>query len=99
MEFKSIMTLETKDSATIESESGSREGDSCFSNLDGYMKWFAFHPSQMTKPQEYYLGKVVHVGSMRTVWGFRIVQVPGECLFADVEAGTDEWLNESIEDS
>lgn len=44
-------------------------------------------------------GKVVQAGGMRTVWGFRIVQVPGECLFTDVEAGKDEWMNESIEDS
>ena len=43
--------------------------------------------------------KVVQAGGMRTVWEFRIVQVPGECLFADVEAGTDEWMNESVEDS
>ena len=34
--------------------------------------------------------KGVQAGGMRTVWRFRIVQVPGECLFADVEAGTDE---------
>ncbi len=63
-----------------------------------YMKYFAFHPSQMTEPHESYFRRLYTLTECGRYEDYRVVQVPGEFQFSDVEAGTDERLNKFIED-
>lgn len=72
--------------------------DRYFRDFERYMKWFAFHPSQMTEPHESYFRRLYTLTECGHYEDYRIVQVPGEYRFEDVEAGTDERLNEFIED-
>lgn len=66
--------------------------------FERYMKYFGFYISQMTEPHESYFRRLYTLAECGRYEDYRVVQVPGEYLFADVEAGTDERLNEFIAD-
>lgn len=66
--------------------------------FESYMKYFAFHPSRMTEPHESYFRRLYTLAECGRYEDYFVVQVPGEFQFSDVEAGTDERLNEFIED-
>lgn len=65
--------------------------------FESYMKYFSFHPSQMTEPHESYFRRLYTLAECGRYEDYRVVQVPGEFQFSDVEMGTDERLNEFIE--
>lgn len=66
--------------------------------FERYMKYYGFHISQMTEPHESYFRRLYTLTECGRYEDYRIVQVPGEYRFVDVEAGTDEQLNELIAD-
>lgn len=68
------------------------------SGFEGYMKYYAFHPSQMTEPHESYFRRLYTLTECGRYEDYCVVQVPGEFQFSDVETGVDERLNEFIED-
>lgn len=66
--------------------------------IERYMEFFAFHPSQMTEPHESYFRRLYTLTECGRYEDYRVVQVPGEFQFSDVEVGTDERLNKFIAD-
>lgn len=66
--------------------------------FERYMKYFGFYISQMTEPHESYFRRLYTLTECGRYEDYFIVQVPGEFQFPDVEAGTDEQLNEFIAD-
>ena len=69
-----------------------------FNNFKSYMNYFAFYPSQMTEPVKSYFRRLYTLTECGNYDDYFIVQVPSEFQFSEVGAGTDEQLNEFIED-
>ena len=67
-----------------------------FTHFSSYMNYFTFHPSQMTEPVKSYFRRLYTLMECGNHDDYFIVQVPGEFQFPEVEAGTDEQLNEFI---
>lgn len=93
-----IRHKETVDSKRVGSFSLNNSASAYFDYFRAYMKHFAFHPSQMTEPFNSYFRLLYTLTECGNYDNYFIVQVPGEFQFSEVEAGTDEQLNEFIED-
>lgn len=92
-----IRHKETIDSKYLGTFSLSDDASLYVNSFNNYMNHFAFHPSQMTEPVRNYFRRLYTLTECGNYDNYFIVQVPGEFQFSDVEAGTDEGLNEFIE--
>ena len=93
-----IRHKETISSSYIGTFTFTNSASAYFANFSSYMNHFAFHPSQMTEPVRSYFRRLYTLTECGNYDNYFIVQVPGEFQFSEVEAGTDEQLNEFIED-
>ena len=93
-----IRHKETIDSKYLGTFSFSDDASLYVKNFNNYMNHFAFHPSQMTEPVRSYFRRLYTLAECGNYDNYFIVQVPGEFQFSKVEAGTDERLNEYIEE-
>ena len=93
-----IRHKETIDGKYIGTFSFNNSASVYFGYFSGYMNHFAFHPSQMTEPVRSYFRCLYTLMECGNYDNYFIVQVPDEFQFSEVEAGTDERLNEFIAD-